>query len=205
MQPRGHLQGSVASRIVERLEASGRGSIFIVRDFLDLGSRRAVDESLRRLTAEGTLRRLGQGLYDYPRISTLLGVPVPPPAEKLAAALARRTGASVLPGVAQAANTLGVSTQVPAKSVFRTNGTKPKRITAGKQVIELRPTAPGQFRNDDLGMVIAALRFLGEQNVGEEVLQRLRSQVTPELKEALAREWQTAPGWMHPLLQALAK
>ena len=35
-------------------------------DFLDLGSRQAVDLALHRLVHKGTIRRLARGLYDYP-------------------------------------------------------------------------------------------------------------------------------------------
>ncbi|RYZ83044.1 MAG: hypothetical protein EOP06_20660, partial [Proteobacteria bacterium] len=196
MTKRGHIPGSVASRMLERINAAGQGTVFIIRDFLDLGSRRAVDENLRRLTAEGVLRRLGHGIYDYPRFSTFLNQFVPPAPEVVAAAVARRSGASILPVNARAANSLGISTQVPAKNVFRTNGGKARRVTVAGQEVELRPTTPGQFRDDEAGVVIAALRFLGEQNVNEDVIARLRSTVTPEQKEVLAREWRNAPGWM---------
>lgn len=205
MTKRGHITGSVASRMLERINAAGEGTVFIIRDFLDLGSRRAVDETLRRLTAEGVLRRLGHGVYDYPRFSTFLNKLVPPAPEVVAAAVARCNGASILPAGARAANSLGVSTQVPAKNVFRTNGGKTRRVTVAGQEIELRPTTPSHFRQDEAGMVVAALRFLGEQNVNEDVVARLRSNVTPEQKEALAREWNTAPGWMHPILREVAR
>ncbi len=202
---RQRIPGSVASQIVERIKAAGQGSIFLVRDFLDLGSRRAVDETLRRLTAEGALRRLSQGVYDFPRVSALLGdEPVPPDPEAVAAALARRMGASVLPTAAQTANALGVSTQVPARNVFRTNGGKARRVTVGNQTIELRPTAPGQFSQSEAGPIIQALRFLGEENVSEDVIRRLRKETTPAQKEVIAREWRTAPGWMHPALREIA-
>jgi hypothetical protein len=114
-------------------------------------------------------------------------------------------GASVLPTPAQEANTLGVSTQVPAKNVFRTNGGKTRRVTVGNQTIELRPAAPGQFSQSEAGPIIQALRFLGEENVTDDIISRLREETTPTQKEAIAREWRTAPGWMHTALREIAR
>lgn len=189
----------------QRINEAPEETIFLVRDFLDLGSRRAVDESLRRLVREGLIRRLQQGVYDRPRVSELLGEPVPPSPEALAAALARRNGARIAPSLAQTANALGLTTQVPAKSVFRTNGGKARRVRVGNQTIELRPAAPSQFPQSEAGAVVQALRFIGEGNVTPNIVEHLRRELTDAQREALRREWLAAPGWMHSLLQEIAR
>jgi hypothetical protein len=53
--------------ILDRIRASGRGKVFASKDFLDLGSREAVDQALSRLARAGEIQRLGRGLYHYPR------------------------------------------------------------------------------------------------------------------------------------------
>jgi hypothetical protein len=42
-------------------------------DFLDLGSRDAIDQALSRMTAAGDIRRITRGLYDLPRPNKLTG------------------------------------------------------------------------------------------------------------------------------------
>ena len=59
---------SVYEKLKGQVEKRRRGSVFVTRDFLELGSRAAVDESLSRLIKEAVIRRLGRGLYDYPRL-----------------------------------------------------------------------------------------------------------------------------------------
>jgi hypothetical protein len=44
------------------IRKKGRGKVFTPKDFLDLGSRAAADQSLCRLVKEGEMRRLGRGL-----------------------------------------------------------------------------------------------------------------------------------------------
>ncbi len=58
---------SVPDRIMKRVRASGRGSVFTPSDFLDMAVRGAVDQALSRLAKAGDLRRLARGLYDFPK------------------------------------------------------------------------------------------------------------------------------------------
>ena len=95
--------------ILDRIRTKARGKVFATKDFLDLGSRDAVDQALSRLAKAGELRRLGRGLYYYPRTNLRLGLELPPDPDEVAFALARRTGTRVTPSGALAANRLGLS------------------------------------------------------------------------------------------------
>lgn len=59
----------------------------------------------------------------------------------MAHALARETGSRAQIAGAHAANALGLSTQVPAKSLYLTDGPS-RRIVLGKRVIDLRHASP---------------------------------------------------------------
>lgn len=65
----------------------------------------------------GTIRQLGRGLYDYPKLHQALG-PLAPTPEALAKAMAGRDRVRLQPSGAYAANLLGLSEQVPAKVLF---------------------------------------------------------------------------------------
>ena len=64
---------SIDSKILIRIYGRRKGCVVIPGDFLDLGSRQAVDLALHRMAKKGMLRRLTRGLYDYPRIDSDLG------------------------------------------------------------------------------------------------------------------------------------
>src|SRR4051812_1498908 len=68
-----HPDLSIQSRILARIRRGGRGRVFVSKDFLTAGSREAVDQALSRLSREDTIRRLGRGLYYYPRVNPRLG------------------------------------------------------------------------------------------------------------------------------------
>src|SRR5271166_1502505 len=151
---------SVDLKILYRIRGKGRGSVHVPGDFLDLGSRAAVDLALHRLTKKGTIRRLSRGVYDFPDQHPVLG-PLSPSADTIAQALAGRDRTRLQPAGASAANALGLSEQVPAKAVFLTDG--PSRIVkVGPMTIRLRRTTPRNMAAAGRlsGMVIQAFREL---------------------------------------------
>jgi hypothetical protein len=82
---------------------------------MDLGSRAAVDQTMSRLVRAAQLQRAARGLYHVSQLNQRLGIVVPPDVDRLATALARKTGSRILPSGAAAANQLGLSTQVPPR------------------------------------------------------------------------------------------
>lgn len=115
------LVTSVPDRIMKRVRSSGRGGVFTPSDFLNVAGRAAVDQALSRLVKNGALRRLTRGLYDYPKLHPKLGRLSPTP-DDIAQALARETGSQVQIAGARAANALGLTTQMPAKNTYLTDG-----------------------------------------------------------------------------------
>ena len=126
----------ITSKIKQRIVGKGRGAIFAPTDFLDIGSRASVDQALSRLADQGIIRRLTRGLYDYPKQSPRFGL-LSPSADDVAQAVARKDNQVLQPSPAMAANQLGLSTQVPSKPTYMTDGpTRTKRV--GRQVIQFR-------------------------------------------------------------------
>src|ERR1700722_1531403 len=100
------------------LEHAGRrpeGAPIAPKALLHLGSRAAVDQALSRLVRRGKLLRAGRGLYVRP-VKGRFGVRAPT-VEQLLEAIAIQTGEVVVPTGAAAANALGLTTQVPVRSV----------------------------------------------------------------------------------------
>ena len=108
---------------MKRTRGHGRGSwVLSAKDFLDLGNRAAVDQSLSRLYWDGTLRRIGRGLVDWPRISRVPGRPAPADIDAAVAAITRRDNIRVMPDGLTAAHRLGLTIAVPTKVVYWTDG-----------------------------------------------------------------------------------
>ena len=196
---------SIHAQAVRRIRGAGRGSVFSPSSFLDLGSRDAVDQVLSRLVRKGLLRRLARGLYDYPKTHPVLGVVTPAP-DAVAKVLAGKHGIRLQPSGAYAANLLGLSTQVPAKIVFLTDGPS-RTVRVGNQEIRLVRTTPramGPARRIS-GTVIQALRYLGQAQVDAVVIRTLRRKLRPADKQQLLRDLSFAPAWVGAHLRAIAQ
>ena len=113
----------MADKIMQRISenASARW-VCTPRDFLDIGSREAVDQALSRLVKASRLRRVSRGLYHEPRISALLKQPTPVNLDAAIAAIARRDGIQIMPDGMAAANQLGLTNAVPARPCYVTDG-----------------------------------------------------------------------------------
>jgi len=191
----------VANKTLKRIRGRGTGSVWSPKDFLDLGSRAAVDQALSRMARRGVLRRVARGLYEYPRVSPRLGV-LSPDAHAVARAFAGRSGARLQPTGALAANALGLSAQVPARPAFLTDGPT-RRLRIGNQTIYLRHAAPSRLR---WGAVVHALAYLGQRGVTDSVLRQLRQlrqRLAAADRRTLLGDVRLAPDWMRPILDQL--
>jgi hypothetical protein len=196
---------SVTTKVLRAIKGKGRGHVFTPEEFLRLGSRAAVDQALSRLSRAGEIRRLGRGIYDYPKASPILG-PLTPTPEVIAEALARREGVRLQTSGARAANALGLTTQVPGRLTFLTDGT-PRSRRVGNQVIELKRAAPKKLRGAGTmaGTVLQAIRYLGPERVGGETVEHLSRILSPEDKRELATIINAAPGWARSTIEQIAR
>lgn len=195
---------SLTDKIQRRLHKHKDGDVVVTHEFLDLGTRAAVDQTLSRLARQGILRRIGRGVYDLSRKNNLLGVTVSPAPDDVAKAIANGCSSRLQVAGAQAANDLGLSMQVPARIVYLTDGT-PRTIQIGNQTLVFRHASPRNMASAGRisGTVIQALRHLGEKNVDGQIIQHLKKTLTTKQKEVLKRDRLFAPGWMHPIVDKI--
>ncbi len=194
---------SVPDRIMKRARAAGRGGVFTPTDFLDVAARATIDQALSRLAKNGKLRRLARGLYDFPKMHPQLG-PLSPAPDDVAQALARETGSQVQIAGARAANALGLSTQVPAKSSYLTDGPS-RRVVLGKRVVDLRHASPKHLiaPGSAAGTVVQAFRHVGAVRAAD-VARIASRRLSASDKKTLASNAVQAPAWMRPTLFSIA-
>ena len=194
---------SVPDRVMKRVRASGRGSVFTPRDFLDIAARATVDQALSRLTKAGQLRRLARGLYDFPKLHPKLG-PLSPAPDDVAQALARETGSHLQVDGARAANALGLSTQVAAQSSWLTDGPS-RRVVLGKRVVDIRHASPKHLiaPGSPAGTVVQALRHVGISRAAD-VAQVAARTLSDGDKKILSKSAAQAPAWMRATLLSIA-
>jgi len=194
------MQG-IDLKILNRVYGRGKGCVITPGDFLDLGSREAVDVALHRLVKKGSLRRLARGLYDFPRVDPELGA-LSPTTEAIVKALKGRDNIQLQPSGGYAANLLGLSEQVPMKIVFLTDGPA-RRVQLGKQVIILKHTTPRAMATAGKisGLLIQALRYLGQKHVDDTTVAQLRKRLSEDDKKQLLNDVRYAPAWIAAIMR----
>lgn len=196
----------VADKIMSRVRSRGDRWVCTPKDFLDLGNRPAVDQALSRLVKSGRLRRAGRGLYDVPRYSALMGRVVPADLLSAVEAVIRRDGLKALPGGMAAANSLGLTTAVPAKALFVTDGPT-RTVAVGRRKIWFQHAGPKvmHWAGRPAAQAVQALRWLGPRiAVGDPgVVSILTNTLPDEVKADLRENLGVLPGWMVPLVRAI--
>lgn len=191
-------------RMLARITRRSGDWVFAPVDFIDLGTRHAVDKALSRMTAGGAIRRAARGLYHVPRQHPIVGVTAPS-IDAVAKAIAGKGKTRLQPTGAYAANLLGLSDQVPAKVVFLTDG-RAKRVRLGKLDIVFRQTSPRTMTTAGTvtGLVIQALRYLGKTHVTGDTERKLGRRLSADDRKRLQKDLASAPIWIANIMRRLA-
>jgi len=194
---------TIQGRILKRIHGRGRGAVFTPMDFLDLGGRDAVDQTLSRLFRNGTIRRLDRGVYDFPALSKRVGYRSPNQ-NMVVRSVSARLGARVQRSGAYVANALGLSDHVPARAIFLTDGPN-RTIRAGNRDIILRHAGPRNMigAGSITGDVYQALRFIGKDGINGRIIRILKERLSDNDKHRLSKDAPLLPGWMQSTIQEI--
>ena len=192
---------SLRSQIMSHAVESPEGTLLCPSALLHLGSRAAVDQALSRLARKGEIMRVCQGVYVRP-IRTRFG-PRPPTAEKVIASLSTLWGETIVPCGGAAANALGLTTQVPVRSVYLTSGPN-RKLTLGELTVELRHAPRWQLAapHRPAGEAVRALSWLGPDEV-EDGLDVIGRKLSAEDLQELAASRAVMPAWIAEPVSAM--
>jgi hypothetical protein len=186
------------SSIAEKIESFSKrlpeGTVLSAGAFAALGTRAAVDQALSRLTESGVMMRIERGRYVWP-VQTRFGTRAPA-LEAVVEGLAAESGETIVSNGAVAANALGLTTQVPVRSVFLTSG-RTRKLTLGKQVVEIRHAEAWQLRapHRPAGQAVRALAWLGPEQAPRAAAQ-LEESLPEAEKRVLVSACASFPQWL---------
>jgi hypothetical protein len=202
--PAAAVQSSKA-KILARIERFGAGKAFAAKDFLDIASRSMVDVTLASIVRTGKIRRIRRGLYDLPKRNEALGGVLSPDIDDAARTLARRYRWKIVPEGTWAANLLGISTQVPAKIVYLSDGPATK-IQIGRRTIHFKHARPQALAGSAgaPGLVVQALRHLGKDAVNRRLISRLRGILSEAERRKLVRATRFGVDWIYETARKIA-
>lgn len=192
---------SIEIQILNRIKKAGRGVLFFTDSFMAYGNAKAVSKALQRLVKAGEIDRVAVGIYARPIIDTVIGK-VSASVEDIAKAIARRDRARIVPTGVYALNRLGLSTQVPLKVVFLTDGAA-RKIKIGNTSITFKKTAPKNVAavGKISQLVIQALRSIGKEKVTTDEIKKIQKVLGKEKKSKLEHDIRLAPAWIREIMK----
>jgi DNA-binding GntR family transcriptional regulator len=180
--------------ILQETATLPEGTPITAKMWLHLGSRAALDQALSRLVRRGKLLRAGRGVYVAP-VASRFGSRAPS-VQKVVEELSLRRGETVVPSGASAANALGLTTQVPTRTVYLTSG-RSRKITLDKQIVHLQHAPSWQLTlaKEPAGEIVRALAWAGPERVNR-ALKEIEAKVPRSEFRRISQQSSLLPLWM---------
>ena len=196
---------SIENKVSARIYGNSRGWVFSQKDFVDLGGSSTISWALYELENAGTIRRVLRGVYDYPRLSKLLDAALPPDIHQVAKALARKFGWRIQPGGAAVLNLLDLSTQVPSRFQYFSDGPS-REYLVDKTTLEFRHQAlKDAVRHEETAVLLQALKELGANRIDAGKLQQMRDWLPAGKRTKILRDAQGTSAWIYEAITQICR
>lgn len=181
------------------------GDLIFPIDFRGEGSEGAIKMALSRLTKEEKIQRLAHGIYVKPKKDPLFGF-IYPSAEMIAEAIAKKEKVRIKPAGAYALHKLGLTTQVPTKLVYLTDGA-PRQIKVGNTFIKFKATKPKKLATIGKisSLVIQALEDINTIKIDAVSRERIKTLLLKEDPKKLRHDLKLAPAKVNDYIVKLLK
>lgn len=195
---------SIETKVIERVWGIGRGYAFSQVDFVDLGSRDAIDKSLSRLSKKKQIEKVIRGIYYYPDKSNLTNEIMPVEIQQVAQALSRKFGWRIMLSGETALNILGLSNQILSKYVYMSDGRSKKYEIGNRELIFKKAMLKeASFKHHDSEIIVQALRSLGLDNVNDEAQDMIRQKMDLSKANLIIRDTKNVTGWIQDCIRRI--
>ena len=197
---------SYTEKISDKINDFNSHKVFFANDFLDITSYDTARKTLNRMVNEDKIKRVIDGFYYNPRYSELIGEYEVVSIHELALAIARKYNWNIAPYNSTALNLLGLSTQVPTHYKYISSG-RYKEYKIGDTVLEFKKVNPGEIANMSLktATVIQAIKSLGKESINDQVIQKIRENLTEKEKLDLMNESKSVPSWIYEVIREICE
>ena len=181
-----------------RIYGKGLNWTFSANDFTSSFKRWEIDKALTALSKEGKIRRVIQGVYDYPHYSEILQGLTPPDIDKIAHALARKFSWYIHPNGNTALNYLGLSTQVVSRSIYLSDGPS-RKYNIGNRTLEFKHTSmkESKLKYPISSLIVQALKSWGEDNIDYDFLRKLADKYSIIEWQKVKKDTAKTTGWIY--------
>ena len=193
---------NILSEIKERILASENGSVFVSADFSDITDNAKVGVCLSRLEVDGTVRRIMRGVYEKSECNSSIA-PLP---DKVAHALAKNYGWTIVPCGDTALHLLGLHIQSPNVWIYASDGTY-KEYTYDDVTIKFKRTTNRETTklSYKTALVIQAVKAFGKENIDSNIIYKIGKTLTTVEKEKMLSEARFATSWVYEHIKKICE
>ena len=194
---------NTSERILERINSEKYGA-FTSSDFSDIDNYKMISKTLETLDDKGIIKRARRGIYYIPKYNELLGIEEAPSINEIAKAIARQYNLIIIPSGNYALNLIGLSTQVPIKYVYITNGPY-NEYEVGNNTIYFKHSTSREINNLPYKILICiqALKTIGKNNINENVIKKISCFLDDGDKNNLKTKNYKITSWIHDILKSV--
>ncbi|QHN05579.1 hypothetical protein FTO74_15975 [Granulicella sp. WH15] len=110
------------------------------------------------------------------------------------------------PSGSTALNFLGLSTQVPARAVYLSDGPD-RAYQIGNTALSFEHTALKEsgIKLKESGLLVQALKSLGQEQITPDIISKMREWLPESLRAKVLADTKTATGWVYSAIQQIAR
>ena len=192
---------TIENKILKKMKQNRRGKVFFAKDFAALGNYKACGKALERLANDEKIMRVSRGIYTIPKKSPLFGT-LTPSIEDVVQAIIKRDNAKIIPTGLLAENLLGLSTQVPMKIVYLTDGS-PRKLMIDKVPVIFKKTSPKNLASKGKisTLVIQALKSIRKERITDYEIEKIIAHLKRENPNYLAHDIKYTPQWIQEIMR----
>lgn len=195
------------NKIFQYIASHKRGWVFSPSDLTHRFTRQQVDNALSNLVKNGKIRRIARGMYDYPRYSTLFDGFRAPNMDKVVNAYARKQDCKLEVIGDSALNYLNLSTQLVTKHIYMSSSKNRVYKLLNGLEIEFKKATPNDigFRYSMSSIIVQALKSLGKERIDNKVIEKIRKQVSPNMRTKIINDTKGTTAWIHKAIKKICK
>ncbi len=180
--------------------------VFIANDFFDIAGYETIRSTLNRLVGDKVIIRIMKGIYYKPKYIELIGEYEAPSVNEVANAIARKYNWTIAPSGNTALNLLGLSTQVPAKWTYISDG-RYVSFSFGNATIEFKRRSNGDISKMSTlsAMVIQSIKAIGKDKITNDQINYLKKKLSDKEKSELLSDCKTTSAWVYGVIKKISE
>ena len=179
--------------------------VFISKDFISDVDYETVRKTLSRLCEKSEIRKISRGYYYKPIYLSIINDYSKPNIDSYAKAIARNMNWKIFPTGNTALNEFGLSTQVPSNYSYISSG-RTISYEVDKIVILFTHRSSRETGFSYItGTVIQALKAIGQDNITDEIINKISSRLLKEEKRIVLLESKNSSAWIYEMIKLICK